>query len=183
MHFSIFKFGARARRFYLVYEGTSHSYKVPKLKESMAYTFRICARNEVGEGPYSDEVVFLTTRAPPPTLKSILNKKDPFFFYLFHFDPHSRFLSTIFCCGRSRELEPEVLDLTETSCRIVWSAYRSPVSSDSVTYLVELTRAKEQEPILVRYYYYFWQPSDVSRCRTCRFQSLEIFNGSCLMTR
>ena len=57
-------------RFYLVYEGTSHSYRVPKLKESTSYTFRICARNEVGEGPYSEEVVYTTTRAPPPTLKS-----------------------------------------------------------------------------------------------------------------
>ena len=46
--------------------------------------------------------------------------------------------------------EPEVLDLTETSCRIVWSAYRLPVSSDSVIYLVEVTRTKEsQEPVVV----------------------------------
>ncbi len=61
-------------RFYLVYEGTSHSYKVSKLKESTVYTFRICARNEVGEGPYSEDIVFTTTRAPPPTLKSMLTK-------------------------------------------------------------------------------------------------------------
>lgn len=67
-------------RYYLVYEGTSHSYRVPKLKESTSYTFRICARNEVGEGPYSEEVVFTTTRAPPPTLKSklLLNYKRCF---------------------------------------------------------------------------------------------------------
>jgi len=46
--------------------------------------------------------------------------------------------------------EPEVLDLTETSCRIVWSAYRLPVSSDSVIYLVEVTRTRDsQEPIVV----------------------------------
>lgn len=58
-------------RFYLAYEGTSHGYKFSKLNECTNYIFRISARNEVGEGPYSDEVTFATTRALPPTLKSI----------------------------------------------------------------------------------------------------------------
>lgn len=58
------------RRFYLVHEGPGQSCRVSKLSESTTYTFRICARNDVGEGPYSDEVTFQTTRAPPPALKS-----------------------------------------------------------------------------------------------------------------
>uniref|UniRef100_A0A0P5L944 Fibronectin type III domain-containing protein 3B n=1 Tax=Daphnia magna TaxID=35525 RepID=A0A0P5L944_9CRUS len=116
IHYSVEMQEDGSDKYYLVYEGTSHSYRVPKLKESTSYTFRICARNEVGEGPYSEEVVFTTTRAPPPTLK-----------------------------------KPEVLDLTETSCRIVWSAYRLPVSSDSVIYLVEVIRTRDsQEPIVTR---------------------------------
>lgn len=57
-------------RFYLVHEGPGQSCRVSKLSESTKYTFRICARSDVGEGPYSDEVSFQTTRAPPPALKS-----------------------------------------------------------------------------------------------------------------
>lgn len=43
------------------------------------------------------------------------------------------------------------MDLSETSCRIVWSASRLPFPSESVTYQVEVVKAKEQqEPIVVR---------------------------------
>jgi len=58
-----------SEEFYLMYEGTSHSYKVSKLTECTCYKFRICARNEVGDGPYSNVMQVTTVRAPPPTLK------------------------------------------------------------------------------------------------------------------
>ena len=80
-----FSFYESTNRFYLVYEGTSHSYKVSKLKESTMYTFRICARNEVGEGPYSEEVAFTTTRAPPPTLKRMLIKQPEVKYWFAHY--------------------------------------------------------------------------------------------------
>lgn len=46
-------------------------------------------------------------------------------------------------------VEPDILDLNETNCRICWSAYRLPSHSDLVTYQVEVTRTKDQEQIMV----------------------------------
>ncbi len=50
--------------------------------------------------------------------------------------------------------ETDVLDLTETSCRIAWSVNRLPFPVETITYQVEINRAKEPEPILVFYFYF-----------------------------
>ncbi|XP_072180136.1 fibronectin type-III domain-containing protein 3A-like [Diadema setosum] len=59
-------------RFVVVYSGINVSHKVTRLSESTAYKFRILASNEAGTGPYSEEFVFVTTKAPPVTLKGPL---------------------------------------------------------------------------------------------------------------
>ena len=56
-------------RFYPIYNGPNQSHKVNKLSELMAYDFRICARNEAGDGPYSDVFTFSTPKAPPAPVK------------------------------------------------------------------------------------------------------------------
>ena len=48
-------------------------------------------------------------------------------------------------------LEPDVSDITETSCRITWSAQRLLLPSDYVTYQVEIIRSKEQDLVMVRF--------------------------------
>ena len=61
--------------------------------------------------------------------------------------------------------ETDVLDLTETSCRIAWSVNRLPFPVETITYQVEINRAKEQEPILVFYFYFhstFKMPPNVT---------------------
>lgn len=63
--------------FIQIYDGINHSHKVSKLSEDTEYTFRICASNEAGQGPYSDHYTFKTTKAPPPALKG----KNEFLFY------------------------------------------------------------------------------------------------------
>ncbi|KAG1708537.1 Fibronectin type-III domain-containing protein 3A [Nymphon striatum] len=56
--------------FIQIYHGVNHSHKVSKLSEDTEYTFRICASNEAGQGPYSDDYTFKTSKAPPPALKA-----------------------------------------------------------------------------------------------------------------
>lgn len=58
-----------AFRFYQIYSGTNHSFKVGKLEENSTYRLRICASNEAGLGPFSEPVEFTTTKAPPPPIK------------------------------------------------------------------------------------------------------------------
>jgi predicted phage tail protein len=55
--------------FHPVYHGPSHTHKVNKLSELTEYEFRIYASNDAGDGPYSDVIKFITTKAPPPAVK------------------------------------------------------------------------------------------------------------------
>lgn len=55
--------------FGVVYQGSSHSYKVSRLQEATAYRFRIQAASDAGDGPYSESCCFVTSRALPPAPK------------------------------------------------------------------------------------------------------------------
>ncbi|XP_074657829.1 fibronectin type-III domain-containing protein 3A-like isoform X1 [Tubulanus polymorphus] len=54
----------------VIYQGISQNYKVNKLSELMDYRFRISASNEAGQGEYSDDYCFRTTKAPPPAVRA-----------------------------------------------------------------------------------------------------------------
>uniref|UniRef100_A0A8C9SRI0 Fibronectin type III domain containing 3A n=1 Tax=Scleropages formosus TaxID=113540 RepID=A0A8C9SRI0_SCLFO len=58
------------RRFVCLYRGPCHTHKVQRLVESTAYSFRIQAFNEGGEGPFSDVYTFSTLCSPPPAPKA-----------------------------------------------------------------------------------------------------------------
>ncbi|XP_069749840.1 fibronectin type-III domain-containing protein 3A-like isoform X6 [Narcine bancroftii] len=60
------KFG----RFISVYSGPCHTYKVQRLNEFSFYNFKIQAKNDAGEGPFSKIYTFRTIRCPPPQLKA-----------------------------------------------------------------------------------------------------------------
>lgn len=61
----------RMKEFQKVYSGTSLTFKVNKLQEMTAYTFRICAETEyAGVGDYSEEVVFKTIATQPANIKA-----------------------------------------------------------------------------------------------------------------
>lgn len=66
----------RRGRFVVVYSGVNVSHKVTRLSESTTYKFRILASNEAGTGPYSEDFVFVTTKAPPVTLKAPVVEVD-----------------------------------------------------------------------------------------------------------
>ncbi len=51
--------------FQCVYKGPANFYKVNKLDESSSYLFRISALNETGQGEWSDNYQFKTTKSPP----------------------------------------------------------------------------------------------------------------------
>ena len=55
--------------FHPVYHGPSHVHKMNRLSELTEYEFRIYASNEAGDGPYSENCKFSTTKAPPPAVK------------------------------------------------------------------------------------------------------------------
>ncbi|KAM9326766.1 fibronectin type-III domain-containing protein 3A-like [Gastrophryne carolinensis] len=57
-------------RFFTIYNGPCHTYKVQRLNESTTYNFRIQACNESGEGPFSDIYSFATTKSLPVALKA-----------------------------------------------------------------------------------------------------------------
>ncbi|KAM4696721.1 fibronectin type-III domain-containing protein 3A-like [Rhinophrynus dorsalis] len=57
-------------RFFTIYNGPCHTYKVQRLNESTRYNFRIQAYNDAGEGPSSDVYSFATTKSPPPALRA-----------------------------------------------------------------------------------------------------------------
>ncbi|XP_063287983.1 fibronectin type-III domain-containing protein 3A-like isoform X2 [Pelobates fuscus] len=57
-------------RFFTIYNGPCHTYKVQRLNESTTYNFRIQAYNDAGEGPFSDVYNFTTTKSPPAALKA-----------------------------------------------------------------------------------------------------------------
>ncbi|XP_041482367.1 fibronectin type-III domain-containing protein 3A-like isoform X2 [Lytechinus variegatus] len=63
-------------RFVVVYSGVNVTQKVTRLSESTTYKFRILASNEAGTGPYSEDFVFATTKAPPVTLKAPILEVD-----------------------------------------------------------------------------------------------------------
>ncbi|XP_051556139.1 fibronectin type III domain-containing protein 3B-like isoform X1 [Myxocyprinus asiaticus] len=58
------------RRFFTIYRGPSHTYKVQRLNESSSYCIRIQAVSEAGEGPFSEVHTFHTTKSVPPALKA-----------------------------------------------------------------------------------------------------------------
>lgn len=62
--------------FQVIYEGSSHFFKVNKLQETMNYNFRIYASNDVGSGPYSEIYTFTTTKAPPPAVRGMFVLKQ-----------------------------------------------------------------------------------------------------------
>lgn len=55
--------------FHCIYTGTTYSHKINKLQENTPYSFRICAKNDSGAGPWSDMCTFTTSKAPPNALK------------------------------------------------------------------------------------------------------------------
>ncbi|PIO34125.1 Fibronectin type-III domain-containing protein 3A [Aquarana catesbeiana] len=57
-------------RFYTIYNGPCHTYKVQRLNESTTYNFRIQAYNESGDGSFSEVFSFATTKSLPPALKA-----------------------------------------------------------------------------------------------------------------
>ena len=62
--------------FHPVYHGPSHVHKMNRLSELTEYEFRIYASNEAGDGPYSENCKFSTTKAPPPAVKREWNSID-----------------------------------------------------------------------------------------------------------
>ncbi|XP_014673734.1 PREDICTED: fibronectin type-III domain-containing protein 3A-like isoform X2 [Priapulus caudatus] len=66
----ILEMSGRSGSFAPIYNGTSQTFKVNKLTEQTSYSFRIFAVNDAGNGPYSEEYVFTTSKAPPPALKA-----------------------------------------------------------------------------------------------------------------
>lgn len=61
-----------SHRYSIVYSGVNTSHKVSRLSENTIYKFRICASNEAGNGPYSEEYSFSTLKAPPAAMKGII---------------------------------------------------------------------------------------------------------------
>ncbi|XP_063793590.1 fibronectin type-III domain-containing protein 3A-like isoform X1 [Pseudophryne corroboree] len=57
-------------RFFTIYNGPCHTYKVQRLNESTTYNFRIQAYNEAGEGLFSEVYSFATTKSLPAALKA-----------------------------------------------------------------------------------------------------------------
>ncbi|MEE6507609.1 hypothetical protein FKM82_027211, partial [Ascaphus truei] len=57
-------------RFFTIYNGPCHTYKVQRLNESTAYSFRIQAYNDAGQGDYSAVYSFATTKSPPVSLRA-----------------------------------------------------------------------------------------------------------------
>lgn len=60
----------RKGKYSIVYSGVNTSHKVTRLSENTIYKFRICASNEAGNGPYSEEYSFSTLKAPPAAMKA-----------------------------------------------------------------------------------------------------------------
>nr|XP_033803703.1 fibronectin type-III domain-containing protein 3A isoform X1 [Geotrypetes seraphini]XP_033803704.1 fibronectin type-III domain-containing protein 3A isoform X1 [Geotrypetes seraphini]XP_033803705.1 fibronectin type-III domain-containing protein 3A isoform X1 [Geotrypetes seraphini] len=57
-------------RFVSLYKGPCHTFKVQRLNESISYKFRIQACNEAGEGSFSEDYIFTTTKSVPAALKA-----------------------------------------------------------------------------------------------------------------
>ncbi|OCT67664.1 fibronectin type III domain containing 3C L homeolog isoform X1 [Xenopus laevis] len=60
----------KSSRFFTIYNGPCHTYKMQRLNESTTYNFRIQAYNDAGEGPFSQVYSFTTTKSPPAALKA-----------------------------------------------------------------------------------------------------------------
>lgn len=58
-------------RFTVIYQGKLHSYKLNRLQELTRYRFRISASNDAGQGNVSEVFTFMTTMAPPPSVKNL----------------------------------------------------------------------------------------------------------------
>ena len=56
-------------RFKNVFTGMGQSFSVSKLKELTPYTFRINAKNDAGDGIFSEPKTFYTKAQPPHTVK------------------------------------------------------------------------------------------------------------------
>ncbi|KAK3737398.1 hypothetical protein QZH41_019942 [Actinostola sp. cb2023] len=57
--------------FHTIFNGSTTSHKVGKLRERIEYEFRIQASNEAGTGPDSDVYSFRTTAQPPSVVKGL----------------------------------------------------------------------------------------------------------------
>ena len=64
-----FKFFFFLNRFSTVFTGMAQSFSVTKLKELSSYTFRISARNDAGDGSFSEPKTFYTKAQPPQVVK------------------------------------------------------------------------------------------------------------------
>eukprot|EP00794_Sanderia_malayensis_P011063 gene11063-12231_t len=58
-----------------IFTGMGQSFSVSKLKELTPYTFRINARNDAGDGEFSQPATFYTKAQPPPVIKDLSWKK------------------------------------------------------------------------------------------------------------
>ncbi|CAF1539479.1 unnamed protein product [Adineta ricciae] len=61
---------AKDGTFNSIYTGNTSSHKISKLQENTSYHFRICAKNDTADGPWSEVYTFSTTKAPPNALKA-----------------------------------------------------------------------------------------------------------------
>ncbi|THD23837.1 hypothetical protein D915_005369 [Fasciola hepatica] len=55
----------------VIYEGTESSYKATRLQENSSYSFRVCASNVSGPGPYSAVRTITTPCLPPPAVRGL----------------------------------------------------------------------------------------------------------------
>ena len=60
------EYGAAKKGFKVAYQGTAPQYKLQGLQAGTSYSLRVRAVNAVGQGSWSEEASFSTTRLPPP---------------------------------------------------------------------------------------------------------------------
>lgn len=60
------EYGEAKKGFKVAYQGTAPQYKLQGLQAGTSYSLRVRAVNAVGQGSWSEEASFSTTRLPPP---------------------------------------------------------------------------------------------------------------------
>lgn len=119
-------YNTRAKEFQEVYTGTSYLHKVHKLQEQSDHVFRICAETDYGGvGDYSEDYVFKTSAALPSSIKV------------------PRIVEHSTSTPNSTIADRNVVT-------IEWQHSKNSFS-DVVEYILQCTKAKEQEYKLVSF--------------------------------
>lgn len=146
--------------FQVIYEGSSHFFKVNKLQETTNYNFRIYASNDVGSGPYSEIYTFSTTKAPPPAVRgkcmctkqhTVVEYSNFFYILLILVKMNTLFISWWKEMGVANVYEmiisaPRVSNLSQQTCSVEWQPCKA-IQGSSLEYVLQLQGEQEYQKV------------------------------------